>query len=86
MSMVRVKKAVPLNGQRLQLTLTDGRTLERDVGPLLVGPVFDPLRNDPALFQQVRVEHGTVVWPGGVDLCPDVLIWEGALPPTRNTE
>jgi hypothetical protein len=42
MSMVRVKKAVPLTGQRLRLTLTDGRALERDVGPLLVGPVFEP--------------------------------------------
>jgi len=86
MAMVRIKKAVPLTGQRLRLTLTDGRTLERDVGPLLVGPVFDPIRNDPSLFQQVRVEHGTVVWPGGVDLCPDVLIWDGPPPPTRNTE
>jgi hypothetical protein len=42
--------------------------------------VFDAIRKDPALFQQVRVEHGTVVWPGDVDLCPDVLIWSGPPP------
>ena len=80
MPMIRIKEAVPLNGQRLRLTLTDGRTLEREVGSLLVGPVFDAIRNDPSVFQQVRVEHGTVVWPGDVDLCPDVLIWDGAPP------
>jgi hypothetical protein len=74
MSMVRIEEAVALPGQRLRLTLTDGRILERDVGPLLVGPVFEPIRYNPTLFQHVRVEHGTVVWPGEVDLCPDVLI------------
>jgi hypothetical protein len=31
--------------------------------------------SDPAFFQQVSVdeEAGTVQWPNGVDLCPDVL-------------
>jgi uncharacterized protein DUF2442 len=86
MPMVRIKEAVPLKDQRLRLTLTDGRTLERDVGPLLIGPVFDSIRSDPSLFQQVRVEHGTVVWPGDVDLCPDVLIWEGPPPEDSGAE
>jgi Protein of unknown function (DUF2442) len=82
MTMVRIKQAVPLTRHRLRLTLTDGRTVERDVGPLLAGPVFDSIRDDPAVFEKVQVEHGTVVWPGGVDLCPDVLIWDG--PPPGN--
>jgi len=36
--------------------------------------VFAPLR-DPAYFAQVRVdpELGTVAWPNGADLDPDVL-------------
>jgi hypothetical protein len=36
--------------------------------------VFEPLR-DPARFAQVQVnvELGTVVWPGGADIDPDVL-------------
>jgi hypothetical protein len=38
----------------------------------LWGPVFEPLR-DPDFFAQVTVDHGTVVWPNGVDLDPVVL-------------
>lgn len=39
--------------------------------------VFAPLR-DPAVFAQVSVhpELGTLVWPGGVDVDPDVLYSE----------
>jgi len=80
MSLVRIKHAVPLDDYRLRLTLTDGSTVERDVSSLLVGPVFEAIRRDPALFRQVRVAHGTVVWPGEVDLCPDVLIYNGPPP------
>ena len=38
------------------------------------------LRRDPGLFRQARVEGGTLVWPNGADLCPDVVIWGGAPP------
>jgi hypothetical protein len=34
--------------------------------------VFGPLA-DPAFFASVTVEHGTLVWPNGVDLDPVVL-------------
>jgi hypothetical protein len=38
------------------------------------GGVFEPL-HDPAEFAKVRVqrEFGTIEWPGGVDLDPEVL-------------
>ena len=80
MSLVRIVDVAPLEGFGLRLTLTDGRRIERDVASLLVGPVFDPVRKDRDLFCQVRVEGGTVVWPNGADLCPDVLIWGGPPP------
>jgi hypothetical protein len=40
------------------------------------GRGFEPLRRDPALFRGVRVDEalGTVVWPNGADLDPDVLL------------
>ena len=80
MGMLRIRQVRPLVGFRLELTLTDGSVVERDETAWLRGPVFEPLRADPALFRQVRVEAGTLAWPNGADLCPDVLIWGGAPP------
>jgi hypothetical protein len=78
---IRIRDVEPLPRLRLRLHLTDGRSIDRDVAALMVGPVFEPLRADPSLFSRVRVEDGTVVWPNGADLSPDVLIW--GLPPAE---
>ncbi len=86
MSLVRVQDVSPLDGFRLRLTLTDGRVIERDVLSLLVGPIFDPIKSDRELFCRARVEAGTVVWPNGADLCPDVLIWGGAPPAEESSD
>lgn len=66
-----------LGGHRLRLTFADGNVGDVDLtdkfeAPL--GPVFEPLR-DVEYFAQVSVdtEIGTVVWPNGADLAPDVL-------------
>jgi hypothetical protein len=82
--MVLIQSVEALPGYRLRLGLTDGRTIEREFANLLagpVGPMFEPLK-DPAYFALVRVDPawGTVVWPNGVDLDPDVLIWGGPPP------
>jgi len=81
MRLVRIREAKLLDNYRVLLTLTDGRVIERDLGPMLVGPVFAEIRSDEARFREMQVEGGTLVWPAGGDLCPDVLIW-GGLPPT----
>lgn len=78
--MLRIRHVQPTPPTVLKLTLTDGSVVERDVRALLVGPIFDALRDDPAAFAAARVESGSVVWPNGADLCPDVLIW-GGMPP-----
>ena len=82
MKLVRIREAKPMDGHRVQLTLTDGRVIERDLGPMLVGPVFSEIRSGQERFREMRVEAGTLVWPNGADLCPDVLIW-GGLPPAE---
>jgi uncharacterized protein DUF2442 len=45
-----------------------------DLGPLLEGPVFEPL-HDPKYFARVVVDPvcGTVVWPNGADFAPEAL-------------
>ena len=80
--MLRIKDVKAFAGLRLRLTLTDGRVIERDVAPLLKGPIFERIKADAAEFTRVRAEAGTVVWPNGADLCPDVLIWNGPPPET----
>lgn len=60
---------------RLLLTFEGGEMREVDVSALVpFDGVFEPLAN-PEFFRQVRVEPdiGTIVWPNGADLCPDVL-------------
>jgi Protein of unknown function (DUF2442) len=56
----------------LRLRFDDGVVRDVDLADDLWGPMFEPLK-DPAFFAQVTVEHGTVVWPNGVDLDPLVL-------------
>jgi hypothetical protein len=86
MKLVRIREATPLADYRVQLTLTDGRVVERELGPLFVGPIFDEIRSDEARFREMRVEGGTIVWPNGADLCPDVLIWGGMPPATASAD
>lgn len=61
---------------RLRLAFTDGSEAVVDLAPFVAGRtgVFTPLQ-DPAYFALVAVDHeaGTIVWPNGVDLDPDVL-------------
>jgi hypothetical protein len=72
----RVKQGRHLGDYRLELTFTDGTTGELDCKERVVGRggVFQPLA-DVSFFRQVQVdpEAGTLVWPNGVDFCPDVL-------------
>jgi hypothetical protein len=79
MDLIRIAKAEPLNGFKVELTLTTGEAIQRDVGRFLSGPVFDPIRSGVDQFRQLRAEDGTVVWPNGAELCPDVLIWACSL-------
>ncbi len=80
MAMLRIVDVAPLEGYALRLTLTDGTEVERNITGLMAGPIFEPLRSDRSLFRAVRVDAGTVIWPNGADLDPDVLIWGGPAP------
>jgi len=64
-----------LGDYRLQLRFDDGVEGVVDLAPhLSFRGVFEPFR-DPTYFAQVRVDRelGTVTWPNGADLDPDVL-------------
>jgi hypothetical protein len=67
--------ANPLGGYRLQIRFEDGVEGVVDLRSILrFQGIFAPLR-DPDYFAQVRVdpELGSVTWPNGADVDPDVL-------------
>ena len=72
----RVIAVRPLDGYRLELKFNDGTSGVVSLDGWLIGAggMFAALE-DTAFFQQVRLstEAGTIEWPNGVDLCPDVL-------------
>ncbi len=66
-----------LGGYRLRLSFADGVVAEVDLADRVgsaVGPMLAPL-SDVSYFARVAVDVdlGTVVWPNGADLAPDVL-------------
>jgi len=75
----RVAHVEHLENYRLQLEFTDGTVAALDFRRRLAGRlgVFQALQSVD-FFSQVRVdpEAGTIVWPNGVDFCPDVLYEE----------
>jgi hypothetical protein len=70
----RVISVDHLGSYRLRVSFDDGVTRELDLGPLLEGELFTPLR-DPAVFAKVTVdpEVHTLVWPNGADFDPATL-------------
>src|ERR1017187_2135373 len=57
---------------RARLAFSDGFAGTLDLQPVIVGELFQPLK-DAAIFRQATIQHGTLVWPNDADLCPDVL-------------
>ncbi len=74
--MDRITSVKVLEGHRVRLGLTGGATREVNLTTYLHGPIFEEIRHDSVVFRQVRVDPalGTLVWPNGADICPDVLI------------
>lgn len=66
----------------VQLTFSDGIVREIDLEPLLYGPIFEPIQADMDLFRSVQVDEdaGTIVWPNGADIDPNVLYDDDLIP------
>jgi hypothetical protein len=71
----RVIEVQALPGYCLSVRFADGTAGEVDVSRLVLSDkagVFATLQ-DPAVFAEVHVEYGAVVWPGEIDLAPDAM-------------
>jgi len=69
-----ILEAKALEGHRLWLRFEDGTKGTVDLSDLRFEGIFKPLQ-DPAFFARVTIdpELGTISWPNGADLDPDVL-------------
>jgi hypothetical protein len=77
--LVRVKAVKPLEKFSVDVAFTDGSRREINLEPYLHGPIFEKIRNEPAMFRSMLVQGGTIAWPNGADIDPDVLYLD--LPP-----
>ena len=67
-----------LGGRRVRLTFDDGHAVERDLSPVLWGPIFERIRREPAEFAKVSVDAGLGVlcWPNGADIDAELLRYD----------
>lgn len=56
----------------LDLAFANGECRRFDMRPLLSMKPWNRIAT-PALFEKVRVDYGTVVWPGEIDVAPETL-------------
>ena len=65
----------PLGGYRVHLRFEDGVEGDLDLGNVIeFKGIFAPLRDEKTFAKvQLYPELGTIVWPNGADLDPDVL-------------
>jgi hypothetical protein len=72
----RIVDAEPAGAFLIRLRFTDGAEATLDLAPWVAGRggVFAPLQ-DEGYFAQIAVDHdaGTICWPNGADLDPDLL-------------
>jgi hypothetical protein len=86
---VSVTAVEVLGGHRVRLSFDDAVTADRDLFPLLRGPIFDKIRNDPEEFANASVdpELGVLCWSNGADIDAEPLryddLWNEALPFSR---
>jgi Protein of unknown function (DUF2442) len=74
--LVRVRTVEPLEGFIVRLGFEDGTQKDVDLNVYLHGPIFESIRNNPAVFRSVKVEGGTIAWDNGADIDPDVLYYD----------
>ena len=76
MFLIDVTDVIPIENRTLQLTFADGLQAVINMDEIIQSytGVFTKLQEDD-YFRQVRVSSdlGTIVWPNGADVCPDVL-------------
>jgi hypothetical protein len=72
MGILDLVSVTPLPPSDLLLAYSDGDVRKFSCTPYLDRGVFSRLK-DSTLFCQAHVAHGTVCWPGALDIAPETL-------------
>ena len=67
-----VDVAVEADGYGLLLVFENGERRRFDMTPCLEQKPWNRIQSR-RLFEQVFIEHGTVAWPGNIDVAPETL-------------
>lgn len=73
-----VVSVTPRENYQLDLVFANGERRRFDMRPLLAMKPWTRVAS-PAVFQHARVEYGTVVWPGEIDVAPET-IYDDSVP------
>ena len=65
---VRVRNATPLEDFEMLIEFEDGSQKKIDLEPFLHGEIFEPIRNNRKMFQDVRIEWVRLPGPMGLTL------------------
>ena len=65
------------DGFNIHVEFADGTKGIFDFSPYMEYPCYAPLR-DRTVFEKVAAEHGTLSWPGEIDIAPEA-VWAEAV-------
>jgi hypothetical protein len=74
----------PCPNFQLDLEYKNGERRIFDMRPLLAMKPWNRIAV-PAVFERVRVDYGTVVWPGEIDVAPETL-YDDSVPLASSSE
>ena len=78
---VRVQSVEALQPWIVRVRFSNDEIREIDLADYIAtGPIYEPIRQNEAFFRSVYVDGGTIVWPNGADIDPDVLYYDGTPP------
>ena len=74
---LRIEAVEHLEGARIRVAFSNGRSGVVDLQSLLTGPLLAPL-NQPGCFEafELNAELGTITWPNGADLAPEAIYFQ----------